>query len=172
MGQNFKVLIYSADIKFVRENKKYIGKCVMALNVSYFNQQKQSYKGIDSKNLKSTAKEILEKSQAKTVEVLPRRVDIDLYNGEIDAMTAKNLAMTNSGLQVKLNSNLETAIRFLKTKAAESRKSSVMSNVISINSAKKDKQGSNPFYNGEIVEFNNDEIENLKKEDFLFITVA
>ncbi|MGN0017817.1 MAG: hypothetical protein ACI37S_02130 [Candidatus Gastranaerophilaceae bacterium] len=145
----------------------------MALNVSYnFQQQQNPYSGIDSKTLKSTAKEILEKSQAKSAEVLPRRVDIDLYNGEIDALTAKNVAMSNSGLQVTLNNNLETAIRFLKTKAAEARKSSTMADVISINSAKKDKQGSNPFNNGEIVKSHKEETDFQKKEDFLFITVA
>ena len=140
----------------------------MALNVSYF--QQQWYNGIDSKTVKSTTKEIFENAQTKSTTVLPQRFDINLYNGEVDALTAKKLAMSGSGMQVTLNRNLETAIKFLQTKAAETRKSSKMADVISINSAKKDT--SNPFYNGEVLDYGKKASDVKNNEEYLFITVA
>lgn len=137
----------------------------MALNVSYV---QQSYQGIDSLTLKATARDILANAQAKST-IAPKSVDVDLYNGQIDAMTARQVAMSGAGLQVTLNNNLETAIKFLKTKAAET--SAKSADVISIESAKKDRKDSNPFYNGDVMNFNKKE---AKKEtsEYLFITAA
>ncbi len=137
----------------------------MALNVSYV---QQSYQGIDSLTLKATARDILANAQAKST-IAQKSVDVDLYNGQIDAMTARQVAMSGAGLQVTLNNNLETAIKFLKTKAAEV--SAKSADVISIESAKKDKKGSNPFYNGDVMNFNKKE-ESKKGSDYLFITAA
>ena len=141
----------------------------MALNVSYVQQY---YQGIDSLTLKATARDILANAQAKSNSVAQKSVDVDLYNGQIDAMTARQVAMSGAGLQVTLNNNLETAIKFLKTKAAEtSAKDSA--DVVSISEARKDKQGSNPFYNGDVMNFNKKEEENKKESsDYLFITAA
>lgn len=137
----------------------------MALNVSYV---QQSYQGIDSLTLKATARDILANAQAKST-IAQKSVDIDLYNGQIDAMTARQVTMSGAGLQVTLNNNLETAIKFLKTKAAEV--SAKSADVISIESAKKDKKGSNPFYNGDVMNFNKKE-DSKKGSDYLFITAA
>jgi len=137
----------------------------MALNVSYV---QQSYQGIDSLTLKATARDILANAQAKST-IAQKSVDVDLYNGQIDAMTARQVAMSGAGLQVTLNNNLETAIKFLKTKAAEV--SAKSADVISIKSAKKDKKGSNPFYNGDVMNFNKKE-DSKKSSDYLFITAA
>ncbi len=137
----------------------------MALNVSYV---QQSYQGIDSLTLKATARDILANAQAKST-IAQKSVDVDLYNGQIDAMTARQVAMSGAGLQVTLNNNLETAIKFLKTKAAEV--SAKSADVISIESAKKDKKGSNPFYNGDVMNFNKKE-DSKKGSDYLFITAA
>lgn len=137
----------------------------MALNVSYV---QQSYQGIDSLTLKATARDILANAQAKST-IAQKSVDVDLYNGQIDAMTARQVAMSGAGLQVTLNNNLETAIKFLKTKAAET--SAKSADVISIESAKKDKKGSNPFYNGDVMNFNKKE-DSKKGSDYLFITAA
>lgn len=137
----------------------------MALNVSYV---QQSYQGIDSLTLKATARDILANAQAKST-IDQKSVDVDLYNGQIDAMTARQVAMSGAGLQVTLNNNLETAIKFLKTKAAEV--SAKSADVISIESAKKDKKGSNPFYNGDVMNFNKKE-DSKKGSDYLFITAA
>ena len=140
-------------------------ECVMALNVSYIQQSSQ---GIDSLTLKAAARDILANAQAKST-ISSKSVDVDLYNGQIDAMTARQVAMSGAGLQVTLNNNLETAIKFLKTRAAET--SAKSADVISFESVKKDKQGSNPFYNGDVMNFNKKE---AKKEtsEYLFITAA
>ena len=136
----------------------------MALNVSYV---QQSYQGIDSLTLKATARDILANAQAKST-IAQKSVDVDLYNGQIDAMTARQVAMSGAGLQVTLNNNLETAIKFLKTRAAET--SAKSADVISFETAK-DKKGSNPFYNGDVKNFGKKE---SKKEaaEYLFITAA
>ncbi|MBR1942680.1 hypothetical protein IJ843_02970 [bacterium] len=139
----------------------------MALNVSYVQQY---YQGIDALTLKSAARDVLANAQAKSSSVAPKSVDVDLYNGQIDAMTARQVAMSGAGLQVTLNNNLETAIKFLKVKAAET--SAKSADVISIESAKKDKQGSNPFYNGDVMNFNKKEEAKKETSEYLFITAA
>ena len=141
-------------------------ECVMALNVSYI---QQSYQGIDSLTLKAATRDILANAQAKST-ISAKSVDVDLYNGQIDAMTARQVAMSGAGLQVTLNNNLETAIKFLKVKAAET--SAKSADVISIESAKKDKQGSNPFYNGDVMNFNKKEEAKKETSEYLFITAA
>ena len=139
----------------------------MALNVSYVQQY---YQGIDATTLKSVTRDILANAQVKSAtNEFANRVDVDLYNGEIDALTARQVAMSGAGLQVTLNHNLETAIKFLKTKAAESTKSSKTADVISIASANKDKEGSNPFYNGDVIDYSKKEDD---KKEYLFITAA
>ncbi len=138
----------------------------MALNVSYV---QQSYQGIDSLTLKAAARDVLANAQAKST-MSAKSVDVDLYNGQIDAMTARQVAMSGAGLQVTLNNNLETAIKFLKTKAAET--SAKSADVISIESARKDKQGSNPFYNGDVMNYNKKEEVKKEASEYLFITAA
>ena len=140
----------------------------MALNVSYVQQY---YQGIDSLTLKAAARDILANAQAKSVSNAAKSVDVNLYNGEIDAMTARQVAMSGAGLQVTLNNNLETAIKFLKTKAAESSAKS-SADVVSISEARKDKQGSNPFYNGDVMDFNKKEEKKNDSSEYLFITAA
>lgn len=138
----------------------------MALNVSYVQQY---YQGIDAQSLKSATRNILANAEAKATANQVKGVDVDLYNGQIDAMTARQVAMSGAGLQVTLNHNLETAIKFLKTKAAESTKSSKTADVISIASTDKDNEGSNPFYNGDVYDYSKKEEE---KKEYLFINVA
>ena len=138
---------------------------IMALSVSNIQQY---YPSFDSIALKSATRDVLANSQAKSSS--QNRVDVDLYNGQIDAMTARQVAMSGTGLQVTLNNNLETAIKFLKTKAAETNAKS-SADVISIDSAKKDKKGSNPFYNGDVLNYKKKE-ESKKSSEYLFITAA
>lgn len=137
----------------------------MALNVSYV---QQSYQGIDSLTLKSLTRDVLANAQMQST-ISEKSVDVDLYNGQIDALTAKQVAMSGAGLQVTLNNNLETAIKFLKTKAAETTVKSA--DVISFESVKKDKQGSNPFYNGNVMSYGKKEVKK-DSSDYLFITAA
>lgn len=137
----------------------------MALNVSYI---QETYNGTSLMNLKASARDALANSQAKDFSA--KTVDVDLYNGQIDALTAKQVAMSGAGLQVTLNNNLETAIKFLKTKAAEV--SVKTADVVSIESAKKDKKDSNPFYNGELKDYKKQEEMKKENSEYLFIKAA
>ena len=142
----------------------------MALNVSY---TQQYYQAIDATTLKSVTRDILANAQAKSAtNEFAKRVDVDLYNGQIDAMTARQVAMSGAGLQVTLNNNLETAIKFLQTKAAETRKSSKMADVVQFGSVNKDKEGSNPFYNGDVLNYNKKNSDKKETTEYLFINVA
>lgn len=128
----------------------------MALNVSLSNNtlHQQSF---DRQALKSTVRKILGNAETKVSNYSSKKLDVDLYNGEIDAMTARQVAMSGSGLNVKLNRNLETAINFLKTKAAVASTEAVKAEVVSIETAK----NANPF--ADLTD---------KKESFLFIKAA
>ena len=128
----------------------------MALNVSLSNNtlHQQSF---DRQALKSTVRKILGNAETKVSNYSSKKLDVDLYNGEIDAMTARQVAMSGSGLNVKLNRNLETAINFLKTKAAVASTEAVKTEVVSIETAK----NANPF--ADLTD---------KKESFLFIKAA
>ena len=142
----------------------------MALNVSY---AQQYYQVIDATTLKSVTRDILANAQAKSAtNEFANRVDVDLYNGEIDALTARQVAMSGAGLQVTLNNNLETAIKFLQTKAAEARKASKMADIVEFASVKKDKEGSNPFYNGDVLNYNKKDSDKKEATEYLFINVA
>ena len=145
---------------------------------------KQNYKtGIDASVLKEVSAEILKRAHAKTagnVHTSFRTQDLglDLYQGKVDTQIARQVAMNNSGLQVQLNQNVLKSIQFLNSQAAQNIQKNVegkiafavyestdvqkaaelpkFNSIISFGTAK-DKQGSNPFYHGELL--------NGKKED-------
>ena len=147
----------------------------MGLSVSYFKQQSNGSIGL--KNLKSAKKDVSEKSQEKIQEIELKKSGLDLYNGEIDALTAKNLMMSNAGLQVKINENLAAALNFLNSKAAQSRKSSPFTGTNYTNtdivSVKNETPKINPFDDDNLSSMLKNNV-NLKSnnEDFLFIKVA
>ena len=145
----------------------------------------QNYKtGIDASVLKEVSAEILKRAHAKTagnnVHTSFRTVDlgVDLYQGKVDTQIARQVAMNNSGLQIQLNQNVLDSIQFLNSQAAQKIQKNVegklafavyegtdvqkaaempkFNSIISFGTAK-DKQGSNPFYHGELL--------NSKKED-------
>ena len=145
----------------------------------------QNFKtGIDASVLKEVSAEILKRAHAKTnsgnVHSSLRKVDlgVDLYQGKVDTQIARQVAMNNSGLQIQLNQNVLDSIQFLNSQAAQKVQKNVegklafavyegtdvqkaaempkFNSIISFGTAK-DKQGSNPFYHGELL--------NGKKED-------
>lgn len=145
----------------------------------------QNYKtGIDASVLREVSAEILKRAHAKTagnnVQTSFRTVDlgVDLYQGKVDTQIARQVAMNNSGLQIQLNQNVLDSIQFLNSQAAQKVQKNVegklafavyegtdvqkaaempkFNSIISFGTAK-DKQGSNPFYHGELL--------NSKKED-------
>lgn len=157
----------------------------MALSVSqnYYNL------GIDKATLNQVSQEILKRaaeknSQYKTADnynfFQPRDLGIDLYNNKIDTATQKQIALNNSGLQIQLSQEAMNAIYTLNTKAAQNvqknveGKMTVAVNEITVQeqknptpkfnslislAANKDKNGSNPFYHGELL------MNNSKKEE-------
>lgn len=157
----------------------------MALSVSqnYYNL------GIDKATLNQVSQEILKRaaeknSQYKTADnynfFQPRDLGIDLYNNKIDTATQKQIALNNSGLQIQLSQEAMNAIYTLNTKAAQNvqknveGKMTVAVNEITVQeqknptpkfnslislAASKDKNGSNPFYHGELL------MNNSKKEE-------
>lgn len=96
----------------------------MSLNVSY-NQNIKS--GIDTAALKEVTQQIFQRAAAKTSDLSNlnltkfNRADLgmDLYSGKVDAATARQVAMTNSGMQVNLNDQTLTSLNFLNTQASK-----------------------------------------------------
>ena len=152
----------------------------------------QNFKtGIDTSLLKEVSAEILKRAQAKGMKVAGnagnfRTVDlgIDLY--KVDGQVGKQVAMNNSGLQIQLNQNVLDSIKYLNTQAAQQTQKNVegkivfsvyegtdvqkaaeppkFNSIVSFGTAK-DKQGSNPFYHGELLANNKEE----KKEEIVNI---
>lgn len=109
-----------------------------------------------------------------------RDLGVDLYKGNINSDVARQIAMNNSGLQIQLSQNTLAAINSLNSKAAQNVQKNVegrmtvavneitvqeqkttipkFNSIISL-AADKDKNGSNPFYHGELL------MSNSKKED-------
>lgn len=149
----------------------------MALSVS----QNINNLGIDRATLSQVSQEILKRaaeknSQYKTADNVnffqPRDLGIDLYNNRIDTNTQKQIALNNSGLQIQLSQEAMNAIHTLNTKAAQNVQKNVEGKMtISVNETviqeqknptpkfnslvsmgtSKDKNGSNPFYHGELL---------------------
>ena len=140
----------------------------------------QNFKtGIDTSVLREVSAEILKRAHAKAanagnVHSSFRAADlgVDLYQGKIDNNIARQVAMNNSGLQIQLNQNVLDSIQFLNSQAAQKVQKNVegkiafavyestdvqkaaempkFNSIISFGTAK-DKQGSNPFYHGELL---------------------
>ncbi len=148
----------------------------MSLNVNYTSLYQ---KGIDTSMLKEVSKEILTRAAQKssyssvnTASVNPSQLGIDLYNGKVDTNVQKQIAMNNA-YQFQLNEKTIQSIQFLNSQAAitgridgkyapavnevvtetqkvsDTNKSQYMS--IFASEASKDREGSNPFYNGELL---------------------
>ena len=116
----------------------------------------------------------------------PAELGVDLYNGKVDTQVQKQIAMNNT-LQIQLNTETLKSIQFLNSqaaisskidgkympqvnasaiapevqKAAETNKTQFMSIITS--ETAKDKNGSNPFYGGELL-MNNNNPEHKKEE--------
>ena len=148
----------------------------MSLNVA-FNQNFN--KGIDSTALRSVTKEIFTRAESKTADLSKmdltkfKRADIgmDLYSGKVDAKTAKQVAMSNSGMQVSLNEQAASSLKFLNAQAAQkmvsknvegkigfavseeapkAQKNELPSfnGLVKTSDLSQDKRGSNPFHKG------------------------
>ena len=105
---------------------------------------------------------------------------MDLYSGKVDSSVARQVAMTSAGMQVNLNENTIASLKFLNSEASKSIFKVVegkiaptvneettkvknnfelpkFSQLIKTSDTGKDKNGSNPFYKGELLKFKKDE---------------
>ena len=102
-----------------------------------------------------------------------RDIGIDIYNStRVDLKTANQIALNNSGLQIQLSQDTMSKIYYLNTAAAQNSQKNVdgkiaiptteiilkeqatpvnSKNRIVTNNTAKDKNGSNPFYHGELL---------------------
>ena len=161
----------------------------MSLNVNYTSLYQ---KNIDTSVLKEVSKEILNRAAQKSNQygntnqtiAKPVELGIDLYQGKIDINAQKQIAM-NNGLQLQLNNEALKSIQFLNSQAAvanrvegkivpavnemtetqkisDTNKSKFMS-IFTVPTSK-DKEGSNPFYHGELLMNNGSKEEQKAKE--------
>ena len=165
----------------------------MSLNVSYSQNIKS---GIDAAALKEVTQQIFQRAGSTTADLSSldltkfNRVNLgmDLYSGKVDATTARQVAMTNSGMQVNLSDNALNSLKYLSSEASKSIFKSVEGKVNptvkeEASEIKKsfelptfgqltetadlgsDKRGSNPFYRGELLNITKKE----EKEEVLNI---
>lgn len=167
----------------------------MSLSVSY-NQNYAS--GIDTASLKEVAQQIFQRANSKASDISSldlSKVDytkfnrpslgVDLYSGRVDAATARQVAVTNLGMEVKLSNNALDSLKYLNSQASKSMfkaldgKISIaepqeplkvqktfqlpkFTQLVKTSDLGKDKNGSNPFYKGELLKIQkNDENEEV-----------
>lgn len=140
--------------------------------------------GIDRSTLQQVSQEILKRAAEKnsqyntntsTVNNIfrPADIGIDLYKGNIDTQTARQIALNNSGIQIQLNQEVLNSINYLNAKAAQNIQKNVegkitvalnegvghvnpsgeapkFNSIVSL-AAGKDKNGSAPSYKGEFL---------------------
>ena len=140
--------------------------------------------GIDRNTLNQVSQEILKRAaeknsqynnQTSNVSQFVRTFDIglDLYKGNIDTTTQRQIALNNSGLQIQLNQKALDAVKYLNCQAAQNVQKNVdgkltaavsegvgntqktfetpkFDSIISL-AAGKDKNGSAPSYKGEFL---------------------
>ena len=154
--------------------------------------------GIDRATLQQVSQQILKRAAEKNSQYSvnnntnffqQRDLGVDLYKGNINSDVARQIAMNNSGLQIQLSQSALDAISTLNSKAAQNIHKSVegkmtvavneitvqeqktttpkFNSIISL-AANKDKNGSNPFYHGELLMANTDKKEEKTEEKSIF----
>ena len=86
-----------------------------------YNVGLKSHSDVDVKALKSVTKDIYNNATIQTTASQSKVRDItgiDLYKGKVDSDTARQIALSNSGLQIQINNNLAAKLRYLNTQAA------------------------------------------------------
>lgn len=167
----------------------------MSLSVSY-NQNIKS--GIDTAALKEVTQQIFQRAASKTADLSSldltkfnrANLGMDLYSAKVDLTTARQVAMTNSGMEVSLSSNALNSLKYLSSEASKSIFKNVegkmapavreeapeikksfglptFGHLTETADLDSDKRGSNPFYKGELLKLTKKE----EKEEVLNIFV-
>lgn len=161
----------------------------MSLNVSY---NKSINSGIETASLREVTQKIFERASGKPSDL--SNLDLtkfnraslgtDLYGGRVDAATARQIAMTSTGMQVSLSENALNSLKYLSTEASKSifnvdgkinvpvtqeiaqRQTNdlpAFGRLTETADLGSDKKGSNPFYRGELLAVNKKEDEKEEK---------
>ena len=163
----------------------------MSLNVNYTSLYQ---KGIDTSMLKEVSKEILTRAAQKNAQYAntqvvsnanPAQLGVDLYQGKVDVNVQKQVAINNA-LQFQLNTETLKSIQFLNAQAAVASRvegkivpavNEVVTETQKVSENKsqftqiytvatsKDREGSNPFYNGELLMNNKSKEEKQQKHN-------
>ena len=161
------------------------------MSISVYEQLNSMGLKIDRSTLQEVSQSILKRAEDKNSQYKvdntqnffqKRDIGIDMYNTKIDIKVVNQIALNNSGLQIQLNKETVSKINYLNSIAAQNVQKSVegkmtiavneitlnespkavnKANRIVIQETAKDKNGSNPFYGGELLMNNN----NPKKEE-------
>lgn len=165
----------------------------MSLSVSY-NQNLNN--GIDAASLREVTQQIFQRANSKTADLSSLdltkfnrgNMGLDLYSSKVDLETSRNVAITNSGMQVNLSENALNSLKYLSSEATKSVFKAVDGKVnpavneqatevkkffeapafgklVETTNLGKDKNGSNPFYKGELLT----ETKKEEKEEILNI---
>lgn len=151
----------------------------MSLNVSYnqnYGIDTQALREVTQQIFKRAEGKVGQQSNnANVIDFKRNTLGVDFYNGRTDAATARQVAMNNSGLQVNLNQNLMQTVQFLNTEAAKSTLKNVegkmtvavneeapiaqktvqlpkFNTLVKASDLNNEKQGSNPFYQGQLLQ--------------------
>ena len=148
--------------------------------ISVYEQLNSMGINVDRATLQQVSQNILRRAEQKnrqyevsTAQRFSRQnLGVDLYNGKVDVNLAKQIALNNSGLQITLSQDTVAKINYLNSMAAqnlgkgtEAKFSMAITDMsaekqvtpvdkgvkIVSNETAKDKNGSNPFYNGELL---------------------
>ncbi len=152
--------------------------------ISVYEQLNSMGLNIDRATLQQVSQAILKRADQKNSQYnvntaqnffQQRDLGVDLYSNKVDLNLSKQIAMNNSGFQVTLNQETLSKINYLNSMAAQNLQNSVGGrltaavNEITLSEQKtpvnttnrivsqetaKDKNGSNPFYHGELLMMN------------------
>ena len=152
-----------------------------AMAISVYEQLNNMGLNINRTTLQQVSASILKRAEEKNSQYKvdnsqnffqKRDIGVDLYNGNVDLKLTKQIALNNSGLQIQLNQETLSKINYLNSMAAQNLQHNINGKMtISVNEitlkehrfpvnttnrivaqeTSKDKKGSNPFYNGELL---------------------
>jgi hypothetical protein len=159
----------------------------MSLSVSY----NQINNGIDTAALKEVTQQIFQRANSQNSSSVLANADLTKFNRvslgtdlyKVDASTASQIALTNSGIQVNLSDSALNSLKYLSGEASKSIFKSVdgkinipttkeiteKQNIFTLPSfgqltetadLESDKKGSNPFYKGELLSTKKEEEKN------------
>ena len=164
----------------------------MSLNVSY----SQINNGIDAATLKEVTNKIFKRANSENSVLAKadltkfNRVSLgtDLYSGKVKLEIARQIAVANSGMQVNLSDKAVSSLKYLNGEASKSILKNVdgkiniaetkeitekqainpasFGELVEATNLNSDKNGSNPFYKGELLNVTTEEEES---EDVLNI---